>query len=206
MYFYIDNINHHHILFLLFQEGKNSLFYSVQFSALRNNKNSRKCYWNFMATEHNWMVNGLNFYDYQLTYNRIFHWESVWTESYILILVFSVLLELSRWWDFDTAEVDVSFLCGSWVTLKRPLRAMAFSSRFSIPHFFLSRFHTLFLQTKMMKMKIPVEMLMMSVGIQIHSAVKSPAAKEMISIIHETPIKMNKLNMTRNLIKVRIKW
>jgi len=42
-------------------------------------------------------------------------------------------------------------------------------------------------------------MLMMSVGIQIQSAVTPPAAKEMISIVQETPIKMNKLKITRNL-------
>ena len=44
-------------------------------------------------------------------------------------------------------------------------------------------------------------MLMMSVGIQMYSLEMPPTTKEMISIIHDTPIKIKMLNMTRKLIQ-----
>ena len=83
--------------------------------------------------------------------------------------------------------------------VNRPLRVIILSSRSSVVHFFFKSSHTFLLHTKMMNMNRPVRMLMMSVGIQIQSAVTPPAAKEMISIVQETPIKMNKLKITRNL-------
>ena len=47
---------------------------------------------------------------------------------------------------------------------------------------------------------------MMSVGTQIQLLVTLPAAKEMISIIQEIPIKVNTLKITRNLKQTQVKW
>ena len=95
---------------------------------------------------------------------------------------------------------------GRWLTVKRSLRVIVFSSLSSCLHFFLSRFHTFLLHTKMTKMKKPVKMLIMSVGTQIQLLVASPATKEIISIIHEMPITANTLEITRNLTQIQIKW
>ena len=104
------------------------------------------------------------------------------------------MLSAGKGWDRDGADVDVVPL--RLMVVLRPKRR---SMRSKTDHFFASSFHTFLLHTKMTKMKRPVKMLMTSVGIQMYSLAMPPTTKEMISIIHDTPIKMKMLNMTRNL-------
>ena len=65
------------------------------------------------------------------------------------------------------------------------------------PSFLATSLRVFLLHTKIMNTKIPVRMLRISVGIQMYAS--PPIANERISIVHETPIKINKQKITCNL-------